>query len=299
MKLTKHKNKAILVLSSVAVIAVALMVFFSPPTGGEKSVIRVATTTSLYATGLLDAMQERFQKSYQWVEVQFIPVGSGEALRRAEIGEAHLVMVHAPSLEKSYIEKKILLRGVIFAYNYFAVVGPEEDPAGVKGSSPLEAFSKIYEAGRAGRVLFVSRGDNSGTHSRELLLWRLADLNPFGEGWYVEAGAGMAHTLTIANEKRAYTLTDIGTWLKLRQRLGNLVLLIEEDKLLLNIYSVYLINENYSGISGRTLEAAEAFLAFTVSEEGQEVVREFVPMFYPVDGRLEFLRKAWEWFGGM
>ena len=162
----------------------------------------------------------------------------------------------------------------------------------------MEAFTRIYKAGLAGKALFISRGDNSGTHERELLLWRMAGLNPAGERWYLESGAGMAHTLTLANEKKAYTLTDVGTWLKLRERLRNLKPLVGEDKLLLNIYSIYLV-DNPTVDSQRVEEASKLFLNFVVSREGQEVIAELSPMFNPVGSRLSMLREAWEMFAGL
>ncbi|RLG46823.1 MAG: tungsten ABC transporter permease, partial [Thermoproteota archaeon] len=182
-------------------------------------VLRVSTTTSLYATGLLDALAEEFQAGHPDVVVQFIPVGSGEALRRAEMGDADLVLVHAPSLELEYLERGILREGEIFAYNYFVVVGPPGDPAGVSGLDPVEAFSKIYEAGGRGEALFVSRGDDSGTHVREMSLWSRAGLDPRGRPWYVESGSGMSETLLLATEEGAYTRRTIGTYLKLRGRI--------------------------------------------------------------------------------
>lgn len=262
----------------------------------ESRVIRVATTTSLYATGLLDYLSDRFQERHPGVEVRFIAVGSGEALRRAAMGDADLVLVHAPSLEKEYLARGVLLDGEIIAYNSFAIVGPGDDPAGVRGAGGLEALRRIYDAGEKGMAVFVSRGDRSGTHVREMALWRLAGLDPSGRPWYVEAGAGMAQTLMIADEKKAYTLSDIGTYLKFRERLPSLEIMVEEDDLLMNIYSVYLV-----GVPGARAELARVFMSFLTSEEGQSLiggygVEEFGrPLFKPAYGDPEGrLKQAWE-----
>lgn len=267
----------------------------------ESRVVRVATTTSLYATGLLDLLSQEFQARYPGFEVRFIAVGSGEALRRAAMGDADLVLVHAPSLEKRYLAEGVLSEGEIIAYNYFVLLGPLEDPADVRGVDVLEALRRIYVAGERGEAVFVSRGDNSGTHVRELILWRLTGLDPSGRPWYIEAGAGMAQTLLIAGERQAYTLSDIGTYLKFRERLPNMGVMVEGGELLMNIYSVYLVR-----VPGARLEPAQAFMEFLTSEEGQSLiggygVEEFGrPLFNPAhgdpDGRL---RKAWERLSGL
>ncbi len=268
---------------------------------GESGVVRVvaATTTSLYATGLLDFLENEFKRGHPGVEVDFVAVGSGEALRRAEAGDACLVFVHAPSLERVYIERGVLVEGRIFAYNFFVIVGPVDDPAGVRGASnAVEAFRRIYDAGEEGRAVFVSRGDRSGTHVRELSLWRAAGLDPRGRPWYVERGAGMAETLVTAAELGAYTLSDIGTFLKLKAegRIPNLEILYTNSTELINIYSVYLV----SSCTGAERKAAIEFIEFVVSEEGQKLIAEYGveefgrPLFYPAAGRLEELKEIWE-----
>lgn len=265
----------------------------------EKTVLRVSTTTSLYATGLLDALAGRFEESHPGVVVQFIPVGSGEALRRAAGGDVDMVFVHAPSLEKKYIESGVLVGGKIIAYNYFVIVGPASDPARIRGLSPVDAFKRIFYAGESGKVVFVSRGDNSGTHVKELSLWRAAGLDPRGRSWYIESGTGMSDTLLIAGEKGAYTLSDIGTFLKLRaEGRIELVVLVGGGRELINIYSVYLVNpEKFKGLNSRV---AEDFLEFVSSEEGQSLIAEYgvkdygQPLFYPAAGKEEWLRGVWE-----
>ncbi len=250
---------------------------------GNEIKLRISTTTSLYATGLLDKLAEEFSKKHPNIIVQFIAVGSGAALRKAELGDADLVLVHAPSLEKKYLEKEVIYGGRIFAYNYFVIVGPKDDPARIKGLDPVSAMKKIYEAGEKGLAKFISRGDNSGTHVRELMLWSIAGLNSKGKPWYIETGSGMSETLMVANEYSAYTISDIGTYLKFSNKLSELTVLVDEGDILINIYSAYLVknssNEKY----------AEMFMDFLISKEGQEIIGNYGvndfgrPLFYSVE----------------
>ncbi len=292
-------KKAILIIAVVVILAVIISVSLtlsSPKDMLSKSnlVLRATTTTSLYATGLLDALAEKFQQNNLGVSVQFIAVGSGEALRRAALGDADMVLVHAPSLEKKYLDSRYLLDGDIFAYNYFTIVGPRNDPAGIMGKDPIEAFKAIFKAGEKGIAIFVSRGDNSGTHVRELILWNLAGLNPKGRSWYLETGSGMASTLRVADERLAYTLTDIGTWLKLKNKILELMILVKEDKLLINIYSVYLVNPHK--VRDVNEELAKRFINFIKSQDGKDVIASFEPMFIPVSNKdIKWLRETWSW----
>lgn len=282
-------------MSGLAVFANASL--FLPPF--KESVI-ATTTTSLYATGLLDELKSRFEERYRNVFLKIVAVGSGEALRRAAQGDADLVLAHAPSLEKMYIENGVLVKGSIFAYNFFVMVGPKEDPASIRGVEPVEAFKKIYESGGAGKSLFVSRGDNSGTHIKEQQLWRAAGSDPKNKQWYLQSGSGMDTTLLIANEKRAYTLSDIGTFLQFKERVNELSILVESGEILLNIYSVYLVNpERFPNVKSGP---ASRFRDFMLSQEGQRIIDGFgrprlgsplfFPAIYPEDIR-GILVKSW------
>ncbi len=271
----------------IGVIGAFILYNLAPP---KTKVLRVATTTSLYATGLLETLAKEFSERNPSVIIQFIAVGSGEALKRASRGDADMVFVHAPALERKYVEGGVLVNHNIFAYNYFVIVGPPEDPAGIKNLDPVEAFRKIYEEGRKGAAIFVSRGDNSGTHQRELSIWKRIGLNPSGEPWYLEAGTGMSKTLLIANERGAYTLTDIGTYLKLRaeERLPDLEVLVQGGDILANVYSVYLVNPEK--VPGINYELAKKFADFVTSEEGQSIIAKYgiegvgSPLFSPAMG---------------
>lgn len=262
--------------------------------------VRVATTTSLYTTGLLDYLAKGFEEENPGARIEFIAVGTGAALSYAERGDACAVLVHAPNLEREYLEKGVLEPGMILAYNYFVVVGPVDDPAGVSGSgSVVDAFERIYSAGESGRAVFVSRGDRSGTHVRELSVWEKAGLDPVGRSWYREAAAGMEQTLVVANELSAYSLSDLGTYLRFRRegRLPRLEILYAgaDDPDMINIYSAYLVRS----CSGEERRYAELFLeylrahqdligSFGVAEYGQ-------PLFYPAEGRLRELEEIWSW----
>ena len=286
-----------------ALVATLLVLLFALPlheTGG-RILLRVATTTSLYDTGLLEKLADAFRRKHPEVVVQFIPVGSGRALRLAADGSVCLVLVHAPNLEARYVEAGVLQDHTIFAYNYFVIVGPRGDPANVsRASSVVDAFRRIAEAGREGRAVFVSRGDCSGTYVRERLVWRMAGLDPRPgrDPWYIETGSGMASTLRVANEKGAYTLSDIGTFARLSANgaIPNLVLLYPRgriDPILINVYSAYLVR----GCSGEELKAAKMFLAFLASREGQELIAGYrvagIQLFHPALGAGLNLTRVW------
>jgi tungstate transport system substrate-binding protein len=281
----------------VGIVAIAVLMYYLTYHHEGVVRVRVTTTTSLYATGLLEYLEEVFKKTHPGVEIDFIPVGSGEALRRAAQGDACLVFVHAPSLERRYIEQGVLERGSIFAYNYFIIAGPADDPANVrKASSAVDAFKRIYDAGEKGLARFVSRGDRSGTHVKELSLWRMAGLDPRGRPWYIERGAGMAETLVTASELNAYTLSDMGTFLKLKRegRIPGLEILYTNSSELINIYSVYLVASCY----GDERRAAEEFMEFIL--ESQDLIASYgveeygQPLFLPAGPRIDELKKLWE-----
>jgi len=289
-------SRKILVLAAVVIVAIlATYMFYKYFYLSRKTVVIVSTTTSLYATGLLDALAEKFQEKHSNIVLNFVAVGSGEALKRAEKGDADLVLVHAPNLEKKYIEKGVIFNRTIFAYNFFVIVGPKDDPAHIAGLDPVEAFKRIFEAGEKGKALFVSRGDLSGTHVRELIIWKKAGLDPHGRKWYIESGTGMSETLMIANEKKAYTLSDIGTFLKFQKQLKELKILVSGDTILFNIYSAYLVK------GSSKLKEASLFIEFLKSSKAQKLIANYgvkdygIPLFYPISSKpLSYLEKAWE-----
>jgi len=288
-------ERKILLISIVGVILASALLIHWFLLKRETKILRVSTTTSLYATGLLDKLAEEFKKEHPNVVIQFIAVGSGEALRKASQGDADMVLVHAPGLEKEYMDKGVIIERKIFAYNYFIIVGPKDDPAGIRNLDPITAMKKIYMAGEKGLAIFVSRGDNSGTHQRELLLWSMAGLNPEGKGWYKDTGSGMAQTLMVANNMPAYTLSDIGTFLKLKDKLTQLDILVSKGDIMFNIYSVYIVAKSPNR------DLAREFINYLISSAGQKIIGNYgvkdfgQPLFYPASSKPKSeLIEAWK-----
>jgi tungstate transport system substrate-binding protein len=241
--------------------------------------ITLATTTSLQDSGLLDVLVPKFL-AQSGIEVKVVAVGTGQALELARRGDADVLSVHDPAEEEKFMAEGHGLERRPIMYNDFVLVGPPSDPAGVKGrASIVEAFTRIAQTGSR----FVSRGDESGTHAREKAVWRLATVDPKGD-WYIRAGAGMGHVLRLANEKRAYTLSDRGTYLALRQGL-DLAVLTEGDPLLINQYSVIVVNSaKHPHVKP---QAARQFADFLLSPKTQQTIAAFgvdrhgQPLFFP------------------
>ena len=280
----------------VAVVVGLAVYWFSTPRIIE---VRISTTTSLYQTGLLEYLADKFREKYPNVKLEFIAVGTGRALKLAERGDVCATFVHAPSLEKRYIKAGVIGDGRIFAYNYFIIVGPRDDPAGVRSAkSAVEAFKLIYRAGEEGRAKFVSRGDNSGTNIKELSLWRAAGLDPSRKPWYKESGQGMSETLVMADEMGAYTLSDISTFLSLKKkgRVPHLEILYDRGEELINIYSAYIVKS----CRGVQRGYAEKFIEFVAGPEGQRIIAEYgkeefgKPLFGAAAPRLQELKGIWE-----
>lgn len=254
-----------------------------PPLGCSSSSpapsLTLATTTSARDSGLLDALLPRF-RAQSGIEVKVVAVGTGQALELGRRGDADVLLVHAPDAEKRFVEAGYGVGRRPLMHNDFVIVGPKEDPAGVAGeASAVAALRKIAQA----QAPFVSRGDDSGTHKKEKKLWREAGLRPDGP-WYLEAGTGMAATLRVANDKRAYTLTDRGTFLAHRDRL-DLKILCEGDPRLRNFYSVMLVNPaRHPHVKS---EAAGRFIDFLRSPAIQKFIGQFgrerygEPLFHP------------------
>jgi len=251
-------------------------------TTAAPSVI-LATTTSTQDTGLLDVLVPAFEKSSGY-SVKTIAVGTGAALAMGERGDADVLLVHAPSAEEAYMTKGRGLSRLLVMHNAFIIVGPANDPAHVKGAAAAQvAFAAIAAA----HATFVSRGDDSGTNSKELALWKAAGVTPEG-AWYVKSGSGMADTLHIASQKAAYTLTDDGTFLSQR---ATLVLspLVEDVKDLRNVYHVIVVKPIEGRVSNEP--GATAFARFLTSSEGQRIIATFGrerfgrPLFAPDAGK--------------
>lgn len=255
----------------------ALVLSFSG-CGGHRNII-LATTTSTQDTGLLDALIPLFEEKTGY-RIKAVAVGTGQALQMGRRGEADVLLVHAPlSEEELLVEGHVVNRKAVM-YNDFVICGPMADPAGVRQeTSATGAFRRIAGS----RSLFVSRGDDSGTHKKEREIWERAGIDPCGT-WYQESGSGMGQTLNIASEKGAYVLTDRGTFLALNKRL-DLVILFEGDPSLVNIYHVMQVNpERHSGVNA---SGGKALVEFMVSEEVQKLIGRFgtdeygEPVFFP------------------
>jgi len=230
--------------------------------------LRVATTTSLYDTGLWGYLEPMFEEKYG-VEMDIIYAGTGIALEYGRRGDVDVITVHSKAREEQFVAEGYGIERVPFAYNYFLIVGPKDDPASIKGMNPEDAFKKLMETG-SGK--FVSRGDDSGTHGKEKAIWKLAgyDYEAVTQAeWYIEAGCGMSPTLLMASEKQAYTLSDMGTFLAYKGRL-NLEPIIDKDDALLNVYSVIAINPEKNPQTN--IEMANNLIAFLTSSEIQELI---------------------------
>ncbi len=240
---------------------------FYPLDARQKEII-LATTTSTQDSGLLDIIIPLFEKKTGYF-VKVIAVGSGQAMALGQRGEADVLLVHSPSAEKRFVVEGYGINRRIVMHNDFVIVGPPHDPAKIKGiKSASEAFKKIA----LDKSLFLSRGDKSGTHAKEMEIWNSTGLNPEGEWWYQQTGLGMGQTLSVASEKRGYTFSDRGTYLALKKNL-RLNLLVEGDTILLNIYHV--IEVNPARWKKVNAAGAKAFAEFMVSKEVQEIIKTF------------------------
>jgi tungstate transport system substrate-binding protein len=255
---------------------------------GERQLLRLATTTSTADSGLLDAILPDFETRYN-AKVEVVAVGTGQALKLGENGDADVVLVHARKSEDAFVASGLGVNRRDVMYNDFIVLGPADDPAGVKGTAKAaEAFKAIA----AKQAIFDSRGDNSGTHTKELSIWASVGTTPTAElSWYKSLGQGMGETLIAANEQRAYILSDRGTYLSMRDKLPNLAILVggatideNQDKALLNPYGVIPVNPaKHQGIKA---ELAEQFAAWITSSETQALIGAYgkdrfgQPLFY-------------------
>jgi tungstate transport system substrate-binding protein len=236
----------------------------SPAASGD---LILATTTSTQDSGLLDVLVPAFEATTA-CKVKTVAVGSGAALKLGEEGNADVLMVHSPAAEKTLVEGGFGVNRQLLMHNMFLVVGPATDPAAINGVTPTkDAFTKIADA----KSNFVSRGDGSGTETKELGIWKAAGITPEGD-WYVQSGTGMGPTLQIASEKQGYTLTDKATWLATKAKL-DLQAMVEKDPALLNIYHMIQVNpDKWPKVNAA---CAAAFSDFVLSAEGQKLIGEF------------------------
>jgi tungstate transport system substrate-binding protein len=254
--------------SAPAPSAAAASAAASPPAGpaGSTNLI-LATTTSLQDSGLLDVLVPAFEKASGYT-VKTVAVGTGQALTMGQQGNADVLFVHAPTQEQAFMDAGWGVDRRLVAHNYFWIVGPASDPAGISGmTSAVDAFKKIAASG----ATFVSRGDSSGTNTKELALWKSAGITPKGS-WYLQSGQGMGATLQIASEKTAYTLTDTATFLSSQANLA-LEALVKSDSSLINIYSVIAVNPaKWPKVNAA---GAKAFEDYVTGSAGQQIIAAF------------------------
>ncbi len=261
----------------IVMLLVALPVLAAP-----KSVI-LATTTSTQDSGLLDILVPMFEKESGF-KVKTISVGSGQAMKMGEKGEADVLLVHSPDAEKKFMADGFGVTRRLVMHNDFIILGPASDPAKIKGATASEAMKRIAQT----KSLFASRGDNSGTHAKEKGLWKGVGVNPEGQKWYQQTGLGMGQTLNVAAEKKGYVLADRATYLALKKNL-RMEILVEGDGKLLNIYHVIELNPAKS--PKINIPGGKAFADFMVAKKTQEIIGRYgvdkfgAPLFFPDAGK--------------
>ncbi|HEY7067363.1 MAG TPA: substrate-binding domain-containing protein [Chloroflexota bacterium] len=258
----------------------------TPAAKPDNPEVILATTTSTQDSGLLDVLIPMFEQGSGY-QVKPIAVGTGQALALGARGEADVVLVHAPEAEQEWMAGGNGTERLLVMHNDFIVIGPADDPAGVRGTTTAEAgFARIAQA----RAPFISRGDDSGTNKQEQAIWQAAGLDPKGQAWYQETGQGMGATLNVSNEKRAYTLTDRGTYLARKGTL-QLDIVSEGSKTLLNVYHVMPVNP--AKFPKVNVAGGKAFADFMVAPATQEVIGGYgadqygQPLFFPDAGKRE------------
>jgi tungstate transport system substrate-binding protein len=250
------------IVSFIAVLAASLAL---PLAAGET--LTLASTTSTLDSGLFDALIPPFEKKFACT-VKIIAVGTGQALRLGRDGNADVLLVHDRAAEEKFVADGFGVQRLDVMHNDFVLVGPPADPAGAGGLKAADALRRIAAAGAG----FVSRGDDSGTHKKELQLWRAAGIPGSGE-WYMESGSGMETTLRIANEKKAYCLVDRATWLAHQKEIDALAVLSQGDPQLFNPYSVIVVDAKKFPWLNAGL--ATRFADFLRSDQGQAIIRDF------------------------
>lgn len=247
-----------------------------PVSTPENPVIRMATTTSVNDSGLLPYLLPAFEAKTGYT-VEVASAGTGVAIGYAKSGDADLLLVHSKKQEEAFIDEGFAsTERLSFMYNYFVIVGPEADPAGIKElTTAADCFKAIADAGTG----FASRGDNSGTHNKETAIWEAAGIDPTGESWYSSLGSGMGDTLTKANEMSVYALTDKATFLKNKASLPNLIILKEEADDMKNTYSLLGVKADAEAFAGTDVkintEGANALIEWMLSDEAAALIKAY------------------------
>jgi tungstate transport system substrate-binding protein len=252
----------------------------------------VSSTTSLYETLVENQMKTLFQAKYPWITISFLSQGTGAAIQTAMRGDADMIMVHDPVQENTFMINGYGVNRKIMASNFFIIVGPQNDPAGVTGMAPLDALRQIKTLGEQGQAIWVSRGDGSGTHSKEKNLWAAAGINwtqiRTETSWFKETGDKMTATLLVANELNGYTLSDTASYLT-NTKAGNIQMkiVVQAARELLNVYSLIVDNPLNANLTETNFAASMLFIQYMVSEEGQNLLANYgtstfgAPLFSP------------------
>lgn len=266
----------------VSLTAACMCLFFLTGVQASEKSLMMATTTSTDNTGLLDYLIPLFEKD-TGISLKWTATGTGKALKLGENCDVDVLLVHAPAAEKQYVANGFGIERREIMYNDFVIIGPKTDPVGIKGKTLKEALSSIRHAGAG----FVSRGDDSGTNKKEIILWKDAGLPvPDREAWYIQTGQGMLATINVAEERGAYTMTDRGTYIKYQSQKNDdapLTVLVEGDAILLNQYSVLVVNPARCPLIKADL--ARKFSAWLAGKKAQELIGNFrllgKPLFVP------------------
>ena len=261
-------------------VIVGIMSIVSPAAQATET-LRLATTTSATNSGLLTHLLPAFTETHD-IAFEISSVGSGQALRMGRMGQMDVVLVNAPAAEQEFVTSGFGLKRIPFMSNTFVVVGPADAPAPVAHAKSVQDAMRLIASGS---TKFVSRADDSGTHKRELSIWRSLGQTPYGD-WYHEAGLGMKATLSVASDLQAYTLTDTGTWLSLRPTLNLIICYQSDEPLLQNPYSVIAVNPARQTAGSIRVDLAERFITWLTSEPAQSLIADFrvdnTPLFEPV-----------------
>lgn len=253
-----------------------LCIFISLNVSAEN-ILRISTTTSTENSGLLAVLNPPFSRHYN-VRLDVISVGTGKALRLGENGDVDLVFVHAPVAELAFVKAGYGVDRKAVMHNDFIIVGPGVDPVGIKGSTTaIQALQKLHES----QTMFISRGDDSGTHKKEKSLWQTANVEPAGD-WYIKAGQGMGAVLRMADEKQAYTLTDRGTFISYQDNF-DLVVLYEGDDILFNPYHIIAVSPKLN--KHVEYDLARKYIDYVTGPKGQQIIKDYQKagqqLFYP------------------
>ena len=264
----------------LSIVSILLLTTFGCTQEPENKVIRMSTTTSVNDSGLMAYLQPEFEKATGYA-LEITSAGTGAAIEKGRMGDADILLVHSKSAEEEFIAEGFEEVRLPFMYNFFVIVGPAGDPAGVAGSATAaEAFKKIADSGS----LFISRGDESGTNNKENAIWKSIEFDPTGQEWYNSVGQGMGQTLTIADEKQAYTLSDKATFLAHEDDLS---MLLEETDDMKNTYSMIIISAKRFAESN--VAGAQAFVDWIKTDQARKMIAEFgvaeygEPLFFNLD----------------